>query len=638
MQSSKAQVDSHSVSPWKRIVILALALLIPQLIYWLVLLPGLLKPTPPIDRLDIPSAWHAQIASPDIAELKDAAFEPVELPWRLCCEQGYHAVRTTFELQDVPDEGLGIVPIVGSDNYRMLVNGSLIFGEGRMQLPDITYNGSVRGVWRIPSGVLKRGTNTVTFVMVRDEAIGRFFVAPPIVGSYREIKSAFARREFVLNDYFTISCTVGAILFLLSTTVWLMSGRPAVLFWLSILLLGWIWRVGFFGITDPAIGGTGRLVLLYWFANAVPVAWLNFANAWRTRPVRGLAITSVALYLLVSGTMTAILFFGLMGNIDSVDTISVWLALACSVGAIALFFEHIVRSDNGQYWEIGLFVLCLSLFAVDAYADLTGAGIGDNVNRALPFVLLALIAAFVARNVRLFLSSEQLNATLQLRLDAREAELAEAHARETQFVRRRAHEDERQRIMRDMHDGLGSQLMSMLLSAKRGIAEPSHVAEGLQSVIDEMRLMIDSMDSVGESLGTALATFRERIHPRVEAAGIGFDWANNYKGEFPDYGPREILQIFRILQEAVANSLRHSNGDRIAIMIAHGAQPDTLRIQVADNGVWKEGTSPNGRGLSNLRTRARAVGGDIDIQGGPDGTVVTLILPLQARNNSADTE
>jgi signal transduction histidine kinase len=638
MQRPKAQIDSNPILPWKRIVMLALALLIPQLFYWFILLPGLLKPTPPVDRLDIPSAWHAQIASPDIAELNDADFEPVDLPWRLCCEPGYHAVQATFELQDVPDEGVGIVPIVGSDNYRMLVNGSLIFGEGRMQLPDITYNGSVRGVWRIPSGVLKPGTNTVTFVMVRDEAIGRFFVAPPIVGSYGEIKSAFARREFVLNDYFTISCTVGATLLLLSTIVWLTSGRPAILFWLSILLLGWIWRVGFFDIADPTIGGTGRLVLLYWFANAVPVAWLNFANAWRTKPVRGLAAASVAVYILISGAMTGILTFNLIGDIDTVDTFSAWLALGCSVGAIGLFAEHVMRSSHGRYWEIGLFVLCLSLFAVDAYADLSGLHFGDNVNRALPFVLLALIAAFVARNVRLFLSSEQLNATLQLMLDAREAELAEAHARETWLVRRQAHEDERQRIMRDMHDGLGSQLMSLLLSAKRGIAEPAHVAEGLQSVIDEMRLMIDSMDSVGESLGAALAMFRERIHTRVEAAGIGLDWANSYEGEFPDYGPREILQIFRVLQEAVANALKHSGADRISINIAHGSQPKSLLIQVADDGAWKAESSPNGRGLANMRTRAGFVGGDLDIQGGPDGTVMTLTLPLQVRNNGANTE
>lgn len=48
------------------------------------------------------------------------------------------------------------------------------------------------------------------------------------------------------------------------------------------------------------------------------------------------------------------------------------------------------------------------------------------------------------------------------------------------------------------------------------------MAEGLQSVIDEMRLMVDSMDSVGESLEAALATFRARIQPRVEAAGFAF--------------------------------------------------------------------------------------------------------------------
>ena len=59
------------------------------------------------------------------------------------------------------------MPVVGSDNYQIRINGSLMFGEGRMGLPGQTYHGSYRGTLRIPSSALKPGRNELVFTMVR---------------------------------------------------------------------------------------------------------------------------------------------------------------------------------------------------------------------------------------------------------------------------------------------------------------------------------------------------------------------------------------------------------------------------------------------------------------------------------------
>jgi signal transduction histidine kinase len=180
--------------------------------------------------------------------------------------------------------------------------------------------------------------------------------------------------------------------------------------------------------------------------------------------------------------------------------------------------------------------------------------------------------------------------------------------------------------MRDMHDGLGSQLMSMLLMTRRGQSEPAVIADGLQSVIDEMRLMIDSMDSVGESLSSALSIFRERTQSRVEGAGFVFEWTNETE-RLPDYGPRDVLQIFRILQEAVVNALKHSGGDRIAVRITPASDPAfALRIEVADNGGGMKGANARGRGLVNMAARAESLGGALTLDD-TSGTRVTLDLP-----------
>jgi signal transduction histidine kinase len=250
----------------------------------------------------------------------------------------------------------------------------------------------------------------------------------------------------------------------------------------------------------------------------------------------------------------------------------------------------------------------------------------------MPLLILAMTVAVFARSIRLFRSADQINQVLSDRLKVREAELEAAHGRERDLVRQQAHGEERQRILRDMHDGLGSQLMSMLLAARRGEAPPQQVAEGLQSVIDEMRLMIASMDSVGESLFAALALFRDRMSQRVGAAGFSLEWVNTYGADFPEYGPRPTLQVFRILQEAVTNALKHSGGNRIRVAIEpRPAGAGGVRIAISDNGRASGAGAPTlageGRGLTNMRTRAAAIGASLSIERAAEGVSVVLDLP-----------
>jgi signal transduction histidine kinase len=227
--------------------------------------------------------------------------------------------------------------------------------------------------------------------------------------------------------------------------------------------------------------------------------------------------------------------------------------------------------------------------------------------------------------VTLFRSSSQINDLLQAQLDQRTSELATAHDREKHLVRKQALDEERQRIMRDMHDGLGSHLMSMLMMASRGEAKHTEYADGLQLVIDEMRLMIDSMDSVGESLRAALTTFKRRIVPRAQGAGFTVNWNDQSGSDVPEYGPRDVLQIFRILQEAITNALKHSGGDTIDIDIEQSGE-NALQISVSDNGKGIEAPPERGRGLKNMRARANGIGAEFDLDSSDTGARITLIL------------
>lgn len=107
-------------------------------------------------------------------------------------------------------------------------------------------------------------------------------------------------------------------------------------------------------------------------------------------------------------------------------------------------------------------------------------------------LLLTIGALLTIRFVRALRSSEEANEVLAERLAQKERELAAHYERMRQTEQRKASAAERQRIMQDMHDGLGAQLVSSLVMVERGGAQPADIAILLRESLDEMRLAIDA--------------------------------------------------------------------------------------------------------------------------------------------------
>ncbi|MFM5906062.1 MAG: sensor histidine kinase [Novosphingobium sp.] len=606
-----------------------LAIAVVQALFWLVLMPLITPKDMPHDRLKIYGIEMAELSSADWSEVGKARFARIETPYETCCKTGYRAFRSYFDLPAVPDGGLAIVPVIDVDNFTVRVNGSLIFAEGRMDMPNQTYDGLFRGTFRIPASALKTGRNEVVYTTVRGPGTPFVYFNDYTVGTYAPVKAHYRQREFMLNGYALISITIAYLVAALAFIAWLRGGRNPYLFWLGVLALCWALRLHHDEIMDPLLRGKARLTFLLFFTTLLPVAWLNLADSWDGQRIRWLQGASLTLFGLVFGAFAWIVWADLQGGSATVDEYSTVFSGVLSLGTVLLFVRKFIREQQERQWELAIYVvLCTLMFrdGLHVFFDVRD-GRMVTLEMVVPILLAGLVIAFVARNVRLFQSQGQINALLQTQLDQRTAELEAAHSREKAMVMTQAHQAERQRIMRDMHDGLGSNLMSMLLMAKRGKVEAPVVAEGLQTVIDEMRLMIDSMDSVGESLQSALTIFRDRMQSRVEAAGKRFVW-NQADIALPGYGPRGVLQVFRVMQEAVSNALKHSSGDTVSISVVAPTHSDhALRIVVADNGAGLGAANARGRGMANMAGRAEAIGAGLEIVDSDKGVSVVLDLP-----------
>lgn len=211
---------------------------------------------------------------------------------------------------------------------------------------------------------------------------------------------------------------------------------------------------------------------------------------------------------------------------------------------------------------------------------------------------------------------ESLNAGLETRLAEREAQLAASYAQLNQMERQRALDAERQRMMQDMHDGIGSSLISALRMAERGRLNDGDMARVLKECIEDLKLSIDSLEHTGTDLLGLLAALRFRLAPRLQATGLALRWGVQDVPALDWLDPQSALHILRILQEVLTNIIKHSGARSIGISTAFDASG--VHVLVHDDGQpFKQpvgapppsGTLPGrGKGLANVRSRAQAIG------------------------------
>lgn len=195
-----------------------------------------------------------------------------------------------------------------------------------------------------------------------------------------------------------------------------------------------------------------------------------------------------------------------------------------------------------------------------------------------------------------------------------------------------ASEQERTRIARELHDGLGQQIGGLLFmmnglhrdlqAAKTGQAKVvGQLCTELGTALALARNLAHELYAVAptpEGLVEALESLAERVNAdrRIECA---------FPGEKSVLVPNQAAasHLYRIAQEATHNALKHSHATRIDIELR--CSPPGLDLKVRDNGVgFPTGPAARGLGLRTMEQRARLMGGRLKVQPHPNGGVEVL--------------
>lgn len=229
-------------------------------------------------------------------------------------------------------------------------------------------------------------------------------------------------------------------------------------------------------------------------------------------------------------------------------------------------------------------------------------------------------------------SLERSHEVLAQRLQVREAELADSYAKLREVERRQLLSLERQRLMRDMHDGVGGSLTGALRMMERGEYEEDKLRAALRDCVDELRLTIDSLEPVESDITVLLASLRFRLQPRLQAAGIKLVWRVEALPPLPWLTPGHAMHVMRIVQEIATNIIKHAEAGEIVFSTSSTATHAC--IQISDDGKGFDGAEStalhSGHGLGNIAYRAGVLGGSArwfrpDTQ---SGTCFVLSLPL----------
>jgi signal transduction histidine kinase len=231
---------------------------------------------------------------------------------------------------------------------------------------------------------------------------------------------------------------------------------------------------------------------------------------------------------------------------------------------------------------------------------------------------------------------------LTISVDITEHKRAEQTLQELSARLMRLQEEERRRIARELHDSTGQNLAALKLNLAR--LERARLNPDLADVVADSLVLADTM--LGE-----IRTLSHLLHPPLlDELGLACAIRTYVEGfrersgiavhlDIPEGLGRHTSEletaIFRIIQEGLTNTYRHSGGTECWITIR--LEGETLQLELRDDGDGlrvealdglERGAPVLGVGISGMRERARQLGGHLDFESTASGWIVHAVFPV----------
>lgn len=583
------------------------------------------------------NAWAVNSDSDQPPVFSSDTAAPVQLPDVTTVDSsGVASVWYQFENRPTPaTSGLwGVYIPYTYGNFAIYVNGDLVGSSAPMVRPYAYFRTPL--YFEFPASLLKAKVNTIAVRLVSVRYLA--WMEPVYIGPSVDLKPAYDYAYFL--------------------QVSLMRATIVALSLVAILMLGLVWVRP----TDTAYGWFAAATLFWalhnylliesripfpvpdlWFTlPVIAIGWFSICSALFINRLPGCGGPQVhveriflAFGVLVAGAIVA---QRMLSHAPSWIQLYIWLPGAMLISAYIVWrlLRAIHRNSTFEVklWLIAA-VLTLAVGIYDYLGDenLVAQGAVHYMPYTVSLVLVVFGLTLFSRVTRALTEAEMLNRELETRVEAKGIELARNYERLQGLERERAISAERARMTTDMHDGIGGQLVHAL-----AVIEDNPNFQPLEPILrnalDDLRLIIDSSDPMEGDLLVVLSNFRARNERRVKEGGLRFLWEVTDLPPLQDFGPHKVLQVLRVLQEALTNVLKHAHATEVIVRTGTKADAQgraTVVVDIADDGGGYVLGASSGRGINNMRRRIDELGGSIEFSTAATGSRVRVILPVDAQ-------
>ena len=494
--------------------------------------------------------------------------------------------------------GLLVNRIVGAGPWSVWADGKLLQtdrNDWRMQ-------------WNTPMRVMLPVSAREVFIGLPYLPATGYAIGSMFAGSADDINQAWQARDLWMSDTPRAASIVALLLVVMTLPMALQRKRePAYALLCANAMVWCLTNLQYFH------DFTGHPNLSRWFGVAMDLSinWnivltLLFALELQEKRLRWLQNALLAyagLSTLLSVALMAIGEYSLFAN--HYGNIAVFMV------GLAVYARHLAKTPNREGVILLLAMLAPLGTGVHSLLFVSSNSHPDHVH-TFPFAVLGTFFAFfyaISRRSALAIKTSEMHQfELQRQLAEQKSHMEKQHRQIADLELEHQLSAQREAMLQDLHDGLGSNLTSALFQARNGKLTREETLFLLQDLAEELKQL--SRTSTATSLGVndILAELRQRIQKRLTQGGITLEWQVATNLPSLDQLPSGAGQHLRaMLSEAIANVLKHADADHIQVFAE--CSEDSLNIVITDNGNGFEPDEESaGRGLPGARHRAKLIG------------------------------
>lgn len=227
---------------------------------------------------------------------------------------------------------------------------------------------------------------------------------------------------------------------------------------------------------------------------------------------------------------------------------------------------------------------------------------------------------------------------LQTELEAKTSALITQFKSQALLIESMAHEKERERLVHDLHDGIGLQLNTLLYMAEDQADTRSDMRQEVRTAIEQMRLLVDNSQRFEGSFPELLGQVRHRIESRLCRVGIQLQWHVHVPQTDTKVDPSKAIAFQHLLFELTTNVIKHAQAKSMCIDLTTDSTDHHILLTVSDDGIGFDPTrTKGGGGTRSIQRRLRDLEApqDADLKAPGQGCHVNMVFPRLESGASA---